>query len=306
MFEKKYFCCLLFIMFLQQLHAQKVIPLYPGSIPNSIPGDDKEILTTNDKAVQLLSNISHPKLTLFLPKNNTQKHAAVVICPGGGYWVNAVNIEGYDEAKQLNEWGIAAFVLTYRIPDSTTCIDPSIAPLQDAQQAMLMVRMHAKEWNIDTGKIGVMGFSAGGHLASTLGTHFEKVLVPNENNISVKPDFMMLIYPVISSDSNIMHKGSFEKLLGKHASDSALKYYSNELQVTANTPPTFLVHASDDDGVSPLNSIRFYEALLRNHVPAELHIYQNGGHGFGMHLPVKDEQWMQRLKHWLMLNKIIQ
>lgn len=285
------------------LYAQKVIPLYfPDSIPNSIPHANEETRTMDEKGVLLVGKISRPTLTLFLPEHARGKVPAVVICPGGGYWINAVNIEGYDEAKVLNSWGVAAFVLTYRIPDSAYCIHPEIAPLQDAQQAILQVRRHADEWHVDQGRVGIMGFSAGGHLASTAGTHFDRVLVPDADGISVRPDWMILGYPVISSSEAVMHKGSFDKLLGKDAPDSLLKYFSNELQVTDRTPPAFLVHAQDDHGVSPQNSILFYQALTAHHVPAELHIYQKGGHGFGLHLPVKDELWMDRCRHWMQLN----
>jgi acetyl esterase/lipase len=280
--------------------SQRVIPLYyPDSIPNSIPAPNTEERTTDAKGVLLASRISHPTLTIFLPEHASRETPAVVICPGGGYWVNALNIEGFDEAHILNSWGVAAFVLTYRIPDSAYCIHPEIAPLQDAQQAILQVRRHAAKWHLDPHRVGIMGFSAGGHLAASAGTHFDTVLVPNPDKISVRPDWMILGYPVISSAPAVEHNGSFDKLLGKNAPDSLLRYYSCEQQVTSRTPPAFLVLASDDDDVSPLNSILFYEALLAHHVPAELHIYEHGGHGFGLHLPVKAELWMDRCKHWM-------
>jgi DUF1680 family protein/acetyl esterase/lipase len=275
---------------------------YPDSIPNSKPHPNEEERTTDEKGVVLVSKISRPTLTLFLPKHVHGNTPAVVICPGGGYWVNAVNIEGYDEAKVLNSWGVAAFVLTYRIPDSAYCVHPELAPLQDAQEAILQVRRHASEWHIDPQRVGIMGFSAGGHLASTAGTHFDKVLVPDPEGISVRPDWMILGYPVISADPAISHKGSFEKLLGKDPPDTLLRYFSNETQVTDRTPPAFLVQAQDDDGVSPENSIVFFRALRAHHVPAELHLYERGGHGFGLHLPEKEEQWMDRCRHWMQLH----
>jgi acetyl esterase/lipase len=283
--------------------SQRVIPLYyPDSIPNSIPAPNTEQRTTDAKGVLLASRVSHPMLTLFLPEHANHAAPAVIICPGGGYWVNALNIEGYDEAHILNSWGVAAFVLTYRIPDSAYCLHPEIAPLQDAQQAILQVRRHAATWHIDPRRIGIMGFSAGGHLAATAGTHFDTVLVPNPDKISARPDWMILGYPLISSAPVVGNSGSFDKLLGKNAPDSLLRYYSLEQQVTSRTPPAFLILASDDDGVSPLNSILLYEALLAHHVPAELHIYAHGGHGFGLHLPVKAELWMDRCKHWMESN----
>jgi acetyl esterase/lipase len=283
--------------------AQRVIPLYyPDSIPNAIPAPNREERRTDEKGVLLASRISRPTLTIFLPEHVQNDIPAVVICPGGGYGVNALNIEGYDEARMLNSWGVAAFVLTYRIPDSSYCINPAIAPLQDAQQAILRVRRNAAVWHVDPHRVGMMGFSAGGHLASTAGTHFDKAFIPNPGNQNLRPDWLILGYPVISSDPSIVHQGSFENLLGKHPTDSLLRYFSSELQVTANTPPTFLVLAGDDDGVSPLNSIRFYEALLAHHVPAELHLYEKGGHGFGTRLPNPAESWMERCKHWMQVN----
>jgi acetyl esterase/lipase len=286
-----------------RLPAQQVIPLYyPDVIPNSIPHPDEQERTTNDKGVVLVGKVSRPTLTLFLPAHVNGNTPAVVICPGGGYWINAVNIEGYDEAKVLNSWGVAAFVLTYRIPDSAYCIHPEIAPLQDAQEAILQVRRNAARWHIDPRQVGIMGFSAGGHLASTAGTHFDRILVPDPENISVRPDWMILGYPVISSNETISHRGSFEKLLGKNAADSLLRYFSNELQVTDSTPPAFIVHAQDDHAVPAQNSIVFYQALTAHHVRAELHIYEQGGHGFGLYVPNRKELWMDRCKHWMELN----
>ena len=165
----------------------------------------------------------------------------------------------------------------------------------DAQQAMRMVREKASQWNIQPNKIGIMGFSAGGHLAATLSTHFEK---------NTRPDFSVLIYPVISMDKNITHMGSRNNLVGKHPTDDMIKLYSNELQVTANTPPSFLIHASDDDAVPVENSLLYYQALHKNNVPTELHIYPKGGHGFGLangnqsleSWPILMLEWMRGLK----------
>ncbi len=177
-----------------------------------------------------------------------------------------------------------------------------IGPLQDAQQAIKTVREHAQEWNIKANRIGIMGFSAGGHLASTAGTHYAKALVENNNNTSLRPDFMILVYPVISFQDSLTHGGSRDQLLGKNPSQARKDLYSNEQQVTADTPPTFLVHAGDDGAVKAGNSIAFYEACLQHHVPAELHIYQNGGHGFGMRLPNSKDLWMERCLNWMAAN----
>ncbi len=273
--------------------------LYPGNkIPGNMPGPDEEKSEAN-VGILRVSKIKTPTLTAYLPPADKANGTAVIICPGGGYSIVAIDHEGFKVAEKFNKMGVAAFVLKYRIPDTKNQTDPSIAPLQDAQQAILTVRTNAKKWNIDPARIGIMGFSAGGHLASTAGTHFEHSLVDNPDNISVRPDFMILIYPVISADIAIAHSGSFKNLLGANASAEQLNLYSNEKQVTSKTPPTFLVHASDDGGVSPNNSIVFYQALLKNKIPAELHIYQNGGHGFGMHNATTKDEWMDRCKNWL-------
>lgn len=278
-------------------YSQQTFPLYPGAIPNSKPAANLEAQDSN-ATVPILRDISIPTITYFSPKGKATGQC-VIIFPGGGYWVNAISYEGMDVAKQFSEWGIAAFVVKYRIPDQRTMIDPSIGPLQDAQQAILYVRSNAAKYKIDPKKIGVLGFSAGGHLASTLGTHYTKVLVDNPGKISARPDFMLLIYPVISSDTSISHRGSFEKLLGANASAEQLLLYSNEKQVTADTPPAFLLHATDDDLVPVENVLRMFEELRKYKVPAELHVYPHGGHGFGMNNPSTKDAWMDRARNWL-------
>ncbi|MFT3947429.1 MAG: alpha/beta hydrolase [Agriterribacter sp.] len=278
------------------------IALYPDNkIPNNIPGPDEEKSETSDNILRI-SKISKPTLSIYLPEASKANGAAVVICPGGGYGIVAASHEGYDVAKKFNEMGVAAFVLKYRMPNKKNQPDPSIAPLQDAQQAIITVRKNAAKWNVNPQRIGIMGFSAGGHLASTAGTHFDKVLVDNPGNISARPDFMLLVYPVISADIAITHAGSYKNLLGENPSEEQLDLYSNEKQVTDKTPPAFLVHASDDNGVSPNNSIVFYQALIKNKVPAELHIYERGGHGFGMYNKTTKEEWMDRAKNWMESN----
>ena len=216
--------------------------------------------------------------------------------------IEATVHEGSDVAKKFTEMGVTAFVVKYRIPNKTWMVNTEIGPLQDGQQAIKMVRENAVKWHINPTRIGVMGFSAGGHLASTTGTHFKKALIPNTSNTSVRPDFMMLIYPVISFMPGIGHQGCAEQLIGKNATPEKQKEFSNELQITAETPPAFLVHASNDDGVSPMNSVEFYNALIKNKIPAEMHLYQSGGHGFGLYMKNSKELWMDRCKNWLFLN----
>jgi acetyl esterase/lipase len=281
--------------------AQTTIPLYSDKIPNSKPVPNEELTEKRD-GITIISKISIPTLTIFLPTKTKANGTAVIICPGGGYWVNASSHEGTEVAQKFNEMGVTAFVVKYRIPNDATMENKEIGPLQDAQQVIKIVRERAKEWHVNPNRIGIMGFSAGGHLASTAGTHFNTVVIPSEKNISVRPDFMILIYPVISFQDSIAHIGSRDQLIGKLPSLEKIKLYSNELQVTPQTPPTFLVHASDDDGVKPENSIVLYQALLKNNVRAEMHIYQKGGHGFGMVNKTTDDLWMNRCKSWLKSN----
>ncbi len=300
--KKIYFLICISLYFSLNINAQFVIPLYKDSIPNSKPSTDTERRDSGRSGTITIRNISRPTLTVFLPPKEKATGAAVIICPGGGYWVEAVNIEGTDIAKKFLDIGVAAFVLKYRIPSDETMVNREIGALQDGQQSVKVVRERSKEWNIAPDRIGMMGFSSGGHLASTVGTHFNRMLIPNTENTSVRPDFLMLIYPVISLQDSIGHIGSRDQLLGKKPSQEKTNEYSNELQVTKETPPTFLVHASDDYGVKPQNSIAFYQALWRNRVPAELHLYQKSGHGFGLYLKKTNELWMDRAKNWMDLN----
>lgn len=294
--------CLFFVLIIA-LHAnsQTTIPLYGETVPNSKPVKIKEDTTVTSGMLRV-AKVSHPELTVFLPPADIANGAAVIICPGGGYRIVSMTGEGTDVAKELNKWGVTAIVLKYRTPDTAYCIDPSIAPLQDAQQAIITVRKQAKKWKIDPSRIGIMGFSAGGHLASTAATHFQKVLVDNPENISARPDFLILAYPVISADTSIWNRLSFDRLLGITSSREKQNVFSNELHVDAGTPPAFIVHANDDKDVPPQNSLVFYNALQKNNIPAELHIYSKGGHGFGMYVRQGNEFWPERCRNWMKAN----
>lgn len=280
--------------------AQEVVLLYPGAIPNSITTSDEE----KTSQTHVLIKISRPTLTIFLPSKKNLNRAAIIICPGGGYGSLEIYREGYSVAKKLTEIGITAFVLKYRLPDDKIMTNRSVGALQDAQQAIKQVRLLASKYNLDTNKIGMMGFSAGGHLVSTAGTHFNEILIENNKGISLRPNFMILVYPVISFSDSLVHKGSMQNLLGSSPTASKINEFSNELQVTNNTPPAFLVHAADDSWVSATNSIKFYEALRKNSVKAELHIYSKGDHGFMKYPPF--EEWMGRCKNWMIANKWLQ
>ncbi|ASU32475.1 1,4- -xylanase A [Mucilaginibacter xinganensis] len=247
------------------------------------------------------SFVSVPTIIPYLPAKGTANGTSIVIFPGGGYSGLSMENEGSSIAKAFNQLGVTAFIVKYRLPSDEIMPDKTIGPLQDAQQAVLMVRKNAVKWGLKTDKVGIIGFSAGGHLASTLGTHFEKVLVDNKDNISARPDFMLLLYPVISFGPQA-HVGSRENLIGKTPAEGLVNLYSNEKQVTANTPPTLLVHAEDDDVVPVQNSLMFYEALLNARVKTEMHLYQEGGHGFGLNNSKSKSKWMDWAKNWMIEN----
>ena len=298
----------LFFILVISIHisfAQKVIPLYK-QVPNSkpVPGY-REMAVTGKDGILRISKVSVPTITIFQPPKSPGNNAAVIICPGGGYGIIGYNTEGTDVAKVMNSWGVTAIVLKYRLPSDSIMKDKTIGPLQDAQRAIQYVRENAVQLKIDPERIGIMGFSAGGHLASTLSTHFDKAYIDNPKNTSLRPDFSILGYPVISFTDELTHLRSRDNLIGENPSLELIKEFSNELQVTDKTPPTFLVLAEDDNGVNPRNSISYYEALLKMNVPAELHIYQNGGHGFGAHNRTTKENWMQTLNHWMQHNNFL-
>ncbi|MDR3094250.1 MAG: alpha/beta hydrolase [Bacteroidales bacterium] len=252
-------------------------------------------LTENNFFVR---NISTAKLYVYRPENKNNTGAAVIICPGGGYAGEAIFHEGHDFAKWLTTKGITGVVLKYRLPNGFHFI-----PLKDAQRAIRTVRYNAKKWNIDPGKIGISGFSAGGHLASTAGTHFDKGNSKSRDEIerlSCRPDFMILFYPVITMRDGFTHEGSRKNLLGEDYKPELEKLYSNEEQVTEMTPPTFLILSDDDTGVLPRNSVEFYMALKQFQIPASLHIIPSGGHGWGTNPSNAQYQaWSVSLESWL-------
>lgn len=263
--------------------AQEKIMLYPEG-----PLDCNELTVPESFASpEFIINISQPRMLAFPAAADKANGTAVLICPGGGYAGVSQIKEGEEFARWFNEMGVSAFVLYYRMPNGHSEI-----PLKDAQQAMSIIRERAKEWKIKKSKIGIMGFSAGGHLASTVGTHFK--------NKAQRPAFMILGYPVVTMDKNITHAGSRTNLLGPNPTDEQVKLYSNELQVTKKTPPAFIIHAKDDNVVPIANSENLAKALEANKVPVKLVEYDEGGHGFGMRrkdIPVKG--WPEELKKWM-------
>lgn len=276
-------------LFFSKSISQEKILLYPQGATESNELKTEEKWRDKD----FLLDISEPRMYAYPASNENNCGTAVLICPGGGYsGVSAVK-EGAEIAKWFNELGVSAFVLYYRMPNGHYEI-----PLKDAQTALSIIHKRSREWKINKKKIGIMGFSAGGHLASTVGTHFKTK--------AERPAFMLLAYPVVTMNKDLTHKGSRDNLLGKNPSDELVKLYSNELQVNKQTPPTFIIHARDDGAVPIANSENLLEALQKNKVPAKLVTYDEGGHGFGMRkkgIPV--ENWPQKMKSWLTERKLI-
>lgn len=284
---------------LQSMAQTETLNLWPeGKVPNYKANTIEEKSVTDASGILRISGVTIPTMTAFIAPKEKATGAAVMICPGGGYGILAASHEGSDFAKWFNERGISAFLLKYRLPDEKGMTHQHEVPLMDAMQAMKMIRQNAGKWNIDVNKIGVMGFSAGGHLAATLSTHYN---VGEKASEEAKPNFSILLYPVISFMPTLAHGGSRDKLLGPDKSEELIKYYSNELQVSAKTPPAFLVHAMDDGGVPVENSIEYFLALKKFKTKAEMHLYPMGGHGYGFRTEGKGSlvNWPAAMEGWL-------
>ncbi|GAA4135967.1 hypothetical protein GCM10022250_31960 [Flavobacterium chungbukense] len=280
----------------------QVIPLW-NKIPDEIKAADyKEKPELKEGKIQSTSQVSIPTLSIFIPKESKPNQSAVIICPGGGYSHLAFDKEGKKVAEWFNSQGIAAFVLKYRLPTDLTMKNKNVGPLQDAQEAIRYVRQNASKWNIDPKKIGILGFSAGGHLAATASTHYDDKVYESAYKVSARPDFSLLIYPVISMENDITHKGSQTNLLGNNPSQDVIDSFSNEKKVTSQTPPAFLIHSTDDTVVIPENSINYYLSLKKNGVTAELHLYEKGGHGFGLGVNDTSKFWTRDCIEWLKAN----
>lgn len=282
-----FICAFLVFISMANAFAQQEILLWPEGAPGAIGNEPKD----------------KPSLFVYKAPADSATGAAVLICPGGGYVHLAMDHEGHDVARWFNSMGITAFVFKYRLGSAEGDGYKHPVMLNDAKRAIRMIRNDAKIYGIDANKIGVMGFSAGGHLASTLGTHYDSGMKNADNDIdktNSRPNFMILIYPVISLNAKFTHRGSRQALLGPNPDASLVDSLSNETQINSMTPPTFLVHSTDDKVVPPENSIYFYLALRENNVPAEMHIYEYGGHGYGM---APDDpilhSWTDRCQDWL-------
>ncbi len=261
-----------------------VMPLWPDGAPGAKADEDHD----------------RPTITMYAPPDALRTGTAVIIFPGGGYQNLAMDHEGRRVAEWLNGVGVTAFVLKYRLGRHGY---RHPAPMHDAQRAIRTVRANAERWRLKPDRVGVLGFSAGGHLASTTGTHFdagEKDAADPIDRVSCRPDFMVLCYPVISFTAPYTHRGSRANLIGKGFDPELARRLSNELQVTEQTPPTFLMHAGEDKAVPPANSVAFYQALRQKGVAAELHLYAHGGHGFGLGKPGEPHaEWPKACERWL-------
>lgn len=265
------------------MNGQEIIKLWKDAPPTDNKLEKSEEWQRENTWVV---NVSSPELHIYKPKN--PNGVAVVICPGGGYAGLAMTYEGWDMAEWLNTKGITALVLKYRMPNKHTAV-----PLEDGQQAMRYVRENAKELGINPNKVGILGSSAGGHLASTISTHYAT------EGTSTRPDFSILFYPVITMKEDT-HKGSKNNLLGDSPKLTDIHRFSNEEQVTVNTPPTLLLLSDDDKTVPPSNSDAYYSALKKNNVPAAMYIFPTGGHGWGFKKDFKYHEEMKTLlSRWL-------
>lgn len=263
--------------------AQEVISLYPdGQVPFA------------------KNNAEVPRLSIFKPEKNLANGAAVIVCSGGAYGGRANHVEGIPACKKLYEAGITAFLLDYRVPKTEQMDRKEIVPLTDAQRAIQYVRENANKYNINPSKLGIMGFSAGGHLVSTVGTHFaDQSELNNPKGTSLRPDFMVLVYPVISFADSLTHKGSRLNLIGPDLTTENILKYSNELRVTEQTPPTYLTSGMDDKIVDVKNSLYFAAALKQHRVPVELFLYERGRHGYGVNNNQAKVQWIDDCIEWI-------
>lgn len=299
--KKIYLLLLLSIYPLCLFSQPQVIPLWEGTPPLQTNMELEE--EQKQEEILRISNVQTPTLEVYLPDKDLATGQGVLIYPGGGYTILAYDWEGTEFAKWLNSHGIAGIVVKYRLPLSESLTDAKEVPLLDAQRAVRLVRHHAEEWELDQEKIGIMGFSAGGHLASTLSTQYDHHVNRETDAIdalSARPDFSVLAYPVISFRDAGAHSGSRRNLLGEYPSQEMIDRFSSELNVTADTPPAFLVHSQDDQSVPIENSFLYYNALHQQGVRASMHIYPAGGHGFAFGTGKGTvEGWTTVLLNWL-------
>jgi len=295
-------CIGIVLAFITANGQEQIVSLWPkDKMPNYQYSEEKES-RTHDRILRI-QNVQHPDLNIFLPQKNASTKKAIIICPGGGYGMLAYDWEGTKIAQWFTSKGFTVFVLKYRLPGSASIKTRHLAPLQDVQRAIRWARSKATQWNINPNQIGIIGFSAGGHLAASSGTLYEfEAYKPVDliDSASAKPDFMALIYPVITMKKEYTHQGSKDNLLGKNPEPTLIQQFSAEANVDSNTPPTFIVHAKNDKTVLVKNSIQMYEALKKHNVSAELIVYPKGGHGFALAAKRKKlGQWKDQLLQWI-------
>lgn len=290
--------CFLACTHLSALAQVDSLYVWPEAIPNALSNAKvTEIADRGKDGYLRIRHVIKPMIKVFLSPEEKANGTAVVICPGGGYGHLSIEKEGDNFARWFNEMGVAGIVLKYRLPDEKIMKDQSIGPWQDAQEAVRIVRRNADKWKINPEKIGIMGFSAGGHLASTVAARFSE---GKDGDVSSRPDFALLIYPVITMKDEFTHEASRKNLLGNQPGKDLINRFSNELQISKKTPPSFLVHSTDDRVVPVENSIRFYLALKRKGVPAEMHLYERGGHGYGFGASGETvSAWPESCKTWM-------
>ncbi|WP_419715601.1 pectin acetylesterase PaeX [Dickeya chrysanthemi] len=286
--------------------AETTFPIWPqGEAPGAITSSVQQQVVERSKDPawpdRAVTGIRSPEITVYVPDN--PNGTALLITPGGSYQRVVLDKEGSDLAPYFTQQGYTLFVMTYRMP-ADGHQEGADAPLADAQRAIRTLRSHAAQWRINPQRIGIMGFSAGGHVAASLGTRFAQTVYPAQDeidNVSARPDFMVLMYPVISMQENIAHAGSRKALIGSHPSEAQIERYSAEKQVSAQTPPTFLVHAIDDPSVSVDNSLVMLSALRENKIPTEIHLFEQGKHGFGIRgtVGLPAAAWPQLLNNWI-------
>ncbi len=292
-------CCIGII----KIQAQDFLPLYPqNKIPNS-KGTKRKDSIANER----IFRVATPGMYCFFPSAQDNKGAAVVICPGGGYERLAYVISGTQLAKWFNTMGISAFVLNYRLPNDPDLVNRSIAPLQDAQRAIKLIRSNAAKWGIKPDKIGIQGSSAGGHLATMAGTAVADIVKIGDqlDTVSYRPNFMVLVSPVIDM-GKYTNKGSRKNLIGENPKQEVIDQYSTQLQVTENTPICFIADAFNDKTVDPHNSLMFYQALLEKNVVSSLHVFPQGAHSIALrNNPGSTELWTTLCEKWMIEMGII-
>ncbi|GAB3661582.1 alpha/beta hydrolase [Echinicola sediminis] len=296
MLKKKHLAVLLLLMApLFSMAQQETFDLYEDEAPNTKSLLQSDSIGNGGR----ITKVAIPQLTVYKPQNNNQNGKALLICPGGGYGIIAIQHEGYQIARWYSEQGYTAAVLKYRLPQEDLLHASWEVPLMDAEEGIRFLRKNAEQWGYSADKIGVLGFSAGGHLASSVSVHHH----PAEGNrVSSKPNFSVLVYPVISMDTTITHQGSRKNLLGEKLGTELESYFSNETQVNKDTPPAFLVHSWDDRAVPAENSIRYAKALQEQGTPVELHLFEKGGHGYGSGNTERHgnaAKWLELSSQWI-------